>query len=95
MTSYVVPVPTVPAPRVADFRDAVRRVAGPELEPVWRRLCREAGVPTGAATMTLDQMADLAAVLTDSPGVLGVLGRSLAVRLTTHRTLAALKGSRS
>jgi hypothetical protein len=95
MTSYVVPVPAVPAPRVADFRDAVRRVAGPRFEESWRALCADADVPAGAATMSLDQRAALAAVLTDSPGVLGVLGRSLAVRLTTHRTLAALEGPRS
>lgn len=95
MTSYVIPSPTLPAPRVADFRDAVRRAAGADFEATWRRVCADAGVPPGAATMSLDQLSDLADAVTDVPGVLGVMGRSLAVRLTTHRTLAALKGPRS
>jgi hypothetical protein len=45
--------------------------------------------------MTLDQLTLLADAVTNAPGVLGVMGRSLSVRLTTHRTLAALKGPRS
>ncbi|GAA2721686.1 hypothetical protein [Cellulomonas aerilata] len=95
MTSYVTPSLTVEAPRVADFRDAVRRASGADFEVTWRRVCSDAGVPPGAATMSLDQLAALADAVTNSAGVLGVMGRSLAVRLTTHRTLAALKGPRS
>jgi hypothetical protein len=95
MSSYVIPTYQPPLPRVADFRAAVRKVAGDEFEGTWRRLCAEARVPPGAATMSPDQLTDLAAVITDSPGVLGIMGRSLAVRLSTHRTLTALNGASS
>jgi hypothetical protein len=95
MTTYVTPSPTLQAPRVADFRDAVRRASGADFEGTWRGLCADAGVPAGSATMTLDQLTLLADAVTNAPGVLGVMGRSLSVRLTTHRTLAALKGPRS
>lgn len=95
MTSYVLTSPELRPPRVAELRDTVRRAVGGDFETTWHRLCGEAGVPAGAVTMTLTQLADLAAAMTNAPGVLGVMGRSHVVRLTTFRTLSALEGSRS
>jgi hypothetical protein len=43
--------------------------------------------------MTLAELDALALVMRNQPGVLGVLGRSLIVRLTTYFTLAMLNGS--
>ena len=83
MSRYLLTSPALAPPRVADFRDAVRKVAGADIDATWRRLCHTAGVSPGAVTMSLPQLAALADAVTDEPGVLGVMGRSLAVRLTT------------
>jgi hypothetical protein len=80
-------------PSVADFRDAVARVDHGD-PAVWARLCAEAGSAPQASTLTLAELDRLALVIRDQPGVLGVLGRSLTVRLTTCFTLTMLNGSR-
>ena len=87
VTSYDLAPPTV-----ADFREAVARVDHGDPE-VWARLCAEAGLAPDATTMTLSQLDALALTIRAQPGVLGVLGRSLTVRLTTYFTLSFLNGS--
>ena len=78
------------APTLAEVRAAVHQGAGDE--ETWTGLCAAAGVSPGATTADLDQLAALVAAVKASPGVLGVLGHSLSVRLHTYRTLAKLEG---
>jgi hypothetical protein len=79
-------------PTVADFREAVARVDRGD-PAVWAELCAAAGLPPDATSMTLGQLDALALTMRSRPGVLGVLGRSLTVRLTTYITLRFLDGS--
>jgi hypothetical protein len=81
------------APTAADFRAAVARIDRGD-PSVWARLCDEAGVSPQATDMTLAELDALALTIRDQPGVLGVLGRSLNVRLMTYFTLTFLNGSR-
>jgi hypothetical protein len=78
-------------PTVADFRAAVARVDRGD-PTVWAGLCAQARLSAEATTMSLAQLDALALVMRDQPGVLGVLGRSLIVRLTTYFTLSMLNG---
>jgi hypothetical protein len=87
--SYAVAPPTV-----ADFREAVARVDHGD-PVVWERLCAEAGLSPQATTMTLAELDVLALTIRNQSGVLGVLGRSLTVRLTTYFTLSFLNGPHS
>ena len=91
MTTAVAARYDITAPSVADFRATVDRNGS---DPVlWYRLCAAAGVPADAADPTPDQLDALARVVSAQPGVLGVLGRSLGVRLTTSRVLSRLNGA--
>jgi hypothetical protein len=80
-------------PSVDDFRNAVARVDRGD-PAVWARLCEEAGLSPEAATMTLAELDRLALTIRDQPGTLGVLGRSLNVRLISYFTLTFLNGTR-
>jgi hypothetical protein len=77
------------APTTDDFRTAVAR-AGVD-EAAWRRLCAAARVPADGPH-TVHQLDLLAEVVKTEPGTLGVIGRSLAVRVTTFHTLSSLNG---
>ena len=81
------------APTVADFRTAVQKACPADHDAVWARLCSASGTPATASAMTLDELAVLATAVTASPGVLGIMGRSLSVRLSSYRTLTALNGA--
>lgn len=76
-------------PTTADFRAAVAR-AGVD-EPTWERLCAQARVPA-EGPHTVHQLDLLAEVVKLEPGALGVIGRSLSVRVTTFHTLSSLNG---
>ncbi|HYH24129.1 MAG TPA: hypothetical protein VD834_02170 [Blastococcus sp.] len=86
---YTIPRHEPVAPTVADFRATVERVGVDAA--VWAGLCAEAGVPA-AGSLTIAQLGSLADTIKDRPGVLGVMGRSLAVRVSTYRTLSTLNG---
>lgn len=81
-------------PTIADFREAVARVDHGD-PAVWARLCAEAGLSPQATTMTLAELEVLALTIRNQSGVLGVLGRSLNVRLMTYFTLSFLNGPNS
>lgn len=55
---------------------------------VWADVCRTAGVSQGAYLLDLDQAARLVAAVRARPGVTGLAGRDLAVRVDTYRLLA-------
>ena len=76
-------------PTTADFRAAVGR-AGVD-DDGWERLCARARIPA-AGPHTVHQLDLLAEVVKTEPGALGVIGRSLSVRVTTHHTLTSLNG---
>ncbi len=80
------------APSVEEFQAAVRRVATTDFDTVWRAACAQARVPAFGA-LSQQQLTALAAALTATPGVIGVIGRSLTVRLSSYRTLSALAGA--
>jgi hypothetical protein len=69
----------------------VCREAGRE---TWEALCQRAEVAPLAAAYSLDELERLAAVLRAEPGVLRVVGQSLAVRLSTYRALSSLASER-
>lgn len=77
-------------PTTDDFRTAVGR-AGAD-EATWERLCSAAGIPA-EGPHTLYQLDLLADAVKAEPGALGVVGRSLSVRLMTFHTLAFLDGA--
>lgn len=91
--AYVIPSHRLEAPTVLDFRDTVRRVTGAGFEATWQQVCTQAGVPPGVFHLDRVPLGDLAAAIATCPGVLGVLGRSLAVRVHTYRTLSTLNGA--
>jgi hypothetical protein len=79
------------APTVADARKVVEQ-GGAGDSGLWARLCEQARVPATAPSLNLEQLDALVKVITTVPGILGVLGRSLAVRLSSYRTLTLLNG---
>ncbi|GAB7191411.1 hypothetical protein NUM3379_21180 [Kineococcus sp. NUM-3379] len=80
------------APTLADVRAAVAR-AGGDVDGTWAALCATAGVDPAAAEAGPDGVAALVAAVRARGGVLGVLGRSLWVRLETYRALARTAGT--
>ncbi len=76
-------------PTTADFRAAVER-AGVD-EATWARLCAAARVPV-EGPHTVHQLDLLAEVVKTEPGTVGIIGRSLSVRVTTFHTLSSLNG---
>ncbi len=80
------------APTATEFREAIRRLAKDELDNVWRKACLQARVPV-AGELSLEQLAAVTAALIATPGAIGVVGRSLSVRLSSYRTLSTLAGA--
>ena len=74
------------APTVADFREAVLQSGGNT--SLWIRLCTHAGVPAAALTLSLGQLDALAQKMKAEPGVLGLMGRSLGIRVVTYRSIS-------
>ena len=87
--AYTIPRHVPVAPTAADFRATVLRAGGDPA--LWVALCDEADVPVGGS-LTLAQLGRLADTIKARPGVLGVMGRSLGVRVSTYRTLSILNG---
>lgn len=71
-----------------------RAVGADQAASVWVRACREAGVGAGARTLPPAEMLSVAEVLARQPGVVGVIGASLVVRLRSYQLLAAAHGRR-
>jgi hypothetical protein len=63
------------------------RAVGPDRAAgVWLRACSAAGVPRGK--LGVDEMMRVAEHLAEEEGVVGVIGKSLVVRVRTYRLLA-------
>ncbi len=67
------------------------RAVGPDRAAgVWLRACADAGTPrTG---LDVDAMMRVAEQLAQQEGVVGVIGKSLVVRVRTYRLLAGMQG---
>ena len=91
MTTAVAGRHELAVPSVSDFRATVEQGGGDAV--LWSRLCQQAGVSAASPTLSLDQLDVLAQTIKAQPGVLGIMGRSLAVRVTTYRTLSRLNGA--
>ncbi|PPK94172.1 hypothetical protein CLV92_10871 [Kineococcus xinjiangensis] len=78
-------------PTLADVHTAVRQVGGDGAEALWQQLCAGAGIDPAASHVPLDRVAALLAALRTTPGVVGVVGHSMSVRLNTYRTLTKLE----
>ncbi len=75
-------------PTAHEIRTAVRNVSGDDFETTWNDLCRECSVSPTAGTYTVEEVDWLAATLRLRPGLLRVVGHSLAIRINTYRTLS-------
>ena len=94
MTAAPVASHKLAAPTVQDFRTTVQRVARAEFDKVWADACARAGVSRAALNLDEGQLGALAQALSAIPGVVGVIGKSLAVRMTSYRTLSSLAGAK-
>jgi hypothetical protein len=79
----------LPPPTTEDFRAAVTRAGVDQAH--WERLCAAARIPS-EGPHDVHQLDLLAEVVKSEPGALGVIGRSLSVRVTTFHTLSYLDG---
>lgn len=84
--------PTVPGygltpPTAHDALAFLARAVGPDQAAgVWLRTCRQAGAPS--ANLSVDEMMRVSEGLAEQEGVVGVIGKSLVVRVRTYRLLA-------
>jgi hypothetical protein len=97
-TSTVSPTPpaAVPGydlspPTRHDALAFLARAVGPDRAAgVWMRACADAGVPRG--DLSPDEMMRVSETLARQEGVVGVIGKSLVVRVRTWRLLAGTAG---
>ena len=80
------------APTAADVRAALHTGDAAQAEALWEEITAEVGVPTGAHLLTVDELGALAAAVAARPGVVGLQGRSLVIRVASYRALADLDG---
>lgn len=74
-------------PSEQDALGFLARALGPDqAAALWVRTCRDVGVRSGA--LGVDEMERAAQALSAHPGVAGVIGNSLVIRLRTYRLLA-------
>lgn len=63
------------------------RAVGPDRAAgVWMRACADAGAPSSG--LSVDEMMRVSERLAEQEGVVGVIGKSLVVRVRTYRLLA-------
>jgi hypothetical protein len=71
------------------------RAIGPDrAASTWVRAVAAAGVGTRGRELDVDEMLTVAERLAAEPGVVGVIGTSLVVRLRTYRLMAATQSAR-
>jgi GAF domain-containing protein len=80
------------APTAADVRAALHTGCPAEATALWDEIATAAGVPVGAHLLTLEELETLAAAVAARPGVVGLQGRSLAIRVASYRALSDLEG---
>lgn len=83
------------APTRDDALAFLARALGPDrAASTWVRTAAAAGVGNGRRELDPDEMLKVAERLAAEPGVVGVIGSSLVVRLRTYRLLAANQAMR-
>ena len=71
------------------------RAIGPDrAASTWVRAVAAVGVGSAGGELTVDEMLKVAERLAAEPGVVGVIGTSLAVRLRTYRLMASAQSAR-
>lgn len=75
------------APTAEDFRRVLRAAAREQFPEVWGDVCATAGLSQGAYLLGVEEQEALARAVQALPGLLGVVGRGLAVRVATYRAL--------
>lgn len=91
-TVTATPSPPVPGyglapPASGDALAFLARAVGPDAAAAeWLRACRAAGAPS--AGLSVDEMMRVSEELAKREGVVGVIGKSLVVRVRTYRLLA-------
>jgi hypothetical protein len=78
-------------PTQGDALASLARAVGPDRAAgVWLRACADAGAPR--TNLDVDEMMRVAERLAEQEGVVGVIGKSLVVRVRTYRLLAGMHG---
>jgi hypothetical protein len=79
-------------PTPGDVLAFLARAVGPDRAAgLWIRTCAEAGVPSSG--LSVDEMMRVSEKLAEQEGVVGVIGKSMVVRVRTYRLLAGTQGS--
>ncbi|HEY0780548.1 MAG TPA: hypothetical protein VGD56_21505, partial [Gemmatirosa sp.] len=84
-----VPAYGLTPPTEVDFHVALRRQVGASAaDTVWDGACRACGLGGYARGHTLDDLERVAAYLMEQPGAIGIVGRSMRIRLRAYAGLS-------
>jgi hypothetical protein len=75
-------------PHEGEVVESLSRMLGRERgQETWRTVCRELGIRHPGPPLSLEQLAEVARELSRRPGLVSVIGRTLAIRLNSYRAL--------
>ncbi|WP_051551324.1 GAF domain-containing protein [Nocardioides sp. URHA0020] len=77
------------APTAEDVRHALWMGTTDVVARTWADACERAGLPADLPHPTLDELARIAAALVATGGAAGLVGRSMSVRISSYRGIAA------